>query len=82
MSNLITNYNVNVNGVKQDLGTIIENTSKQTLNISTSGFTNTITSLSFEPDGQQVIYDNCIYPSMSGSSDNGNTSISFGEKKR
>ena len=27
MSNLITNYNVNVNGVKQDLGTIIQNNS-------------------------------------------------------
>jgi len=82
MSNLITNYNVNVNGVKQDLGTIIENTSKQTINIPTSGFTNTTTSLSFDPDGQQVIYDNSIYPSMSGSSVNGNTSVSFGAKKR
>ena len=82
MSNLITNYNVNVNGVNKDLGTIIQNTTSQTLNISTSGVTNSTTSLSFDPNYEQVIYDNCIYPSMSGSSVNGNTSISFGAKKR
>jgi len=82
MSNLITNYNVNINGVKQDLGTIIQNNSTQTINIPTSGVTNSTTSLCLNPNGQQVIYDNSIYPSMSGSSVNGNTSISFGEKKR
>ena len=82
MSNLITNYNVNVNGVKKDLGTIIQNTSSQTINIPTSGYTNSVSSLCFNPNNQQVIYDNSIYPSMSGSSVNGNTSISFGANKR
>ena len=82
MSNLITNYNVNIGGVNQDLGTIIQNTSTQTMNILTSGYTNSTASLSFDPNGQQVIYDNSIYPSMSGSSVNGNTSISFGANKR
>ena len=82
MSNLITNYNVNIGGVKQDLGTIIQNNSTQTINISTSGLTNSVSSLCFNPNGQQVIYDNSIYPSMSGSSVNGNTAISFGAKKR
>ena len=82
MSNLITNYNVNIGGVNQDLGTIIQNTSTQTMNILTSGYTNSRASLSFDPNGQQVIYDNSIYPSMSGSSVNGNTSVSFGANKR
>jgi len=82
MSNTITNYNVNVNGVNKDLGTIIRNTNTRTINIPTSGVTNIPMSLNVNSSNQQVIYDNCIYPSMSGSSVNGNTSISFGEKKR
>ena len=82
MSNTITNYNVNVNGVNKDLGTIVRNTNTRTINIPTSGVTNIPISMNFNSSNQHVIYDNCIYPSMSGSSVNGNTTISFGAKTR